>query len=295
MPYKPVPLLVMRTYTQISGIEANFFKHIVFALVLTILLLVVYILICRFIFRPELKNLKDINVDFVDPEAIILNNHQKIILGFFLFFIFLMIAPSILPKDWLLYQIIHRLGIAGCLIILVVLMTIIHYKGEPLIDFTKMSAQSINWGIFAAMAFVLPFANLYTSDATGVKAFILQTIQPVLSGLSPMVFLIVVMVIGLLLTNFMNNMVVGALLTTVIYSLIVEMGLDMDIAPILALLIICASLAIATPAACPNAAIMFANKEWVRTKDLYKYCIITVILLFIFTMTVGLLWANIVY
>ena len=40
---------------------------------------------------------------------------------------------------------------------------------------------------------------------------------------------------------------------------------------------------------------MFANKKWCKTSDLYKYCSITVILLFLFTMTVGLLWANIIY
>ena len=89
MPYKPVPLVIMRAYTQLSGVEADFFKHIIFALVLTIALLIVYILICRFIFRPELKDLKQINVDFVDQSDLLLNNKQKIVLGFFLAFIFL--------------------------------------------------------------------------------------------------------------------------------------------------------------------------------------------------------------
>lgn len=293
MPYKPVPLVIMRAYTQLSGVEADLFKHIIFALVLTIALLIVYVLICRFLFRPDLKELKHINVDFVDQSALILNTKQKIVLGFFLAFIFLMIAPSLLPKTGLLYAVIHQLGIAGCTMVLVVLMTIIPYQGEPLLDFTKMSAQSINWGIFMTMAFVLPFTSIYTADATGVKPFILELIGPVLNGLPPVLFLVVVMLVATILTNFMNNMVVGALLTTVICSLVSSM--DMDIAPILGILIICASLAIVTPAACPNAAVMFANKKWCRTSDLYKYCSITVILLFLFTMTVGLLWANIVY
>ena len=172
-------------------------------------------------------------------------------------------------------------------------MTFIHYHGEPLIDFTKMSAKSINWGIFMTMAFVLPFTSIFTADATGVKPFLLELIGPALSGLPPLVFLVVVMLVATILTNFMNNMVVGALLTTVICSLTSSMA--MDAAPILGILIICASLAIVTPAACPNAAIMFANKKWCKTSDLYKYCSITVILLFLFTMTVGLLWANIIY
>lgn len=83
--------------------------------------MVFYVLICRFVFRPDMKELKHISVDFADKDALILNEKQKVAVGFLAAFIFLMIAPSILPAQWAVTIAIKQLGIVGCLLILLVL------------------------------------------------------------------------------------------------------------------------------------------------------------------------------
>ena len=293
MPYKPVPLIVLRAYSQISGSSMDFLQYITFSLPTTFMIMVFYLLICRFVFRPELKALKQINVDFVDKNALILSLKQKVALLFLFAFIFMMIAPSLLPKTFFLAIFINKLGIAGCVMLLVILMCLLRFDGQPMMDFHKMAARGINWDMYVTMCFVIPFAGIFTSDATGIKPFIVELVKPILSGLSPTVFIILTMLLATLITNVANNMVVAAVFATMIFTLGTDLGLS--ILPLIAVLILCANLAILTPAASPLAAMMFANTEWCRSKDLYKYCAITIVIAFVLTMAFGMFWANIIY
>ena len=73
MPYKPVPLVILQAYSTVSGTPMDFFKYICFSLPVTTLVMIFYVLICRFVFRPDMKDLHKISVDFADKDALILN------------------------------------------------------------------------------------------------------------------------------------------------------------------------------------------------------------------------------
>lgn len=96
-----------------------------------------------------------------------------------------------------------------------------------------------------------------------------------------------------ILTNVCNNMVIGAIFATLIIT--IGGGMGMNVAPIIAILVVAVNLAFATPAACPNMAMTFAMKDWIRPANLYKYATLTVLLCLIFTLVVALPWANVVY
>lgn len=292
MPYKPVPLVVLKAYSTMAGVQMDFFKYLCFSLPVTFLVMLFYVLLCRFVFRPDIKELRHISVDFANPDALILKKKQKIAVAFLVTFIFLMIAPSILPEAWILTQWINALGIVGCLFFLLVLMHLVTVGGEPMLVFHQVT-KHINWDMFIVMAFVIPFAGIFTGEDTGIKEAIIMAMKPLLAGLSPMVFIVLSLLIATLLTNIANNMVVGAVFATLLFTIGTSMGLD--IAPIIAVLVVCVNLALATPAASPVAAMCFANKKWCRASDLYKYGIVIVLMGFVFIAAVGLLWAGIVY
>lgn len=203
-----------------------------------------------------------------------------------------MIAPSILPAEWLLAQLINQWGIVGCVFALLVIMHWVKIDGEVLLDFQAMS-KHINWDIFVVMVFVIPFASLFTGEGTGIKECIIQIMQPLLLGHSPLVFMVLTLFIATILTNVANNMVIGAVFATLIFT--IGGGMGIDVAPAIAVLVVCCNLALATPAASPMAAMCFANKEWCKAKDIYKYSILTVLFCFIFVAVVGLAWAYIIY
>ena len=107
-----------------------------------------------------------------------------------------------------------------------------------------------------------------------------------------MIFIFLVMLLAVILTNFANNMVIGAALIPVIYAIGSVSGVNVMAA--VAVLIIVINLAFITPAASPGAAMIFAN-EWVRAKDIYKMAFAFVVVAFLVTAVVGIFWANIIY
>lgn len=97
---------------------------------MTLLVMLIFLFICRFVLRPDLKELKHINIDFVDQNALILHTKQKAAALFLVVFILMMLAPSLFPKTWLITVWINKLGIAGCLFVLIVLMLLIPFDGQ---------------------------------------------------------------------------------------------------------------------------------------------------------------------
>ena len=61
------------------------------------------------------------------------------------------------------------------------------------------------------------------------------------------------------------------------------------------LVILCSHFALLTPAASGPAGLMFANKEWVASKDIYGRGLVLLLSCVIFTITVGYVWANIIF
>lgn len=78
MPYKPVPMVVLSTYSEAAGVPMDFAKYILFALPVTFLVMMFYMLLCRFVFRPDLKDLIHISVDFADPTKLHLDKMVRI-------------------------------------------------------------------------------------------------------------------------------------------------------------------------------------------------------------------------
>ena len=96
-----------------------------------------------------------------------------------------------------------------------------------------------------------------------------------------------------ILTNVCNNVVIGAIFATLIIT--IGGGMGMNVAPIIAIFVVAVNLAFATPAACPNTAMAFALKDWMRPTDLYKYGSLVVVFSLIFLFVIALPWANVVY
>mgnify|MGYP000158134521 CR=1 FL=1 len=111
------------------------------------------------------------------------------------------------------------------------------------------------------MCFVIPFASVFTSDATGIKNTIVGVMQPLLAGKSELVFIVLAITIATFLTNIANNMVIGAIFTTLIVAIGGSMG--MEVAPVIAVFVNgCLILRMQRQRLAQNMAMTFAMKDW---------------------------------
>ena len=68
------------------------------------------------------------------------------------------------------------------------------------------------------ISYLMPLASTISSDASGITATLNGWFEPFLSVLSPMVFLSVVILLVILMTNVINNMVAAMIFITILFG-----------------------------------------------------------------------------
>ncbi len=274
-PYASNGLALLSNYRSIaaaSGSEVviNDALYFVCTIVLGLILIAVTILFCKYVFRPDvskLKNLKvaDLNKNPLPPMTL----SQKILSGSFCVYVLLMLLPSWLPSvPGMAFLSANSMGL--CLVF-VALLAALHIAGKPVLDLGRMMKVQIAWPTYFLVTAAILIGNVLTSENTGISAFLNAVLTPLFSGMSTVMFVIVMMVLLMVLTNLCNSLVVGMILQPIILSFCTLNGVNA--APIVTLSIFFVlSCAMVTPAASPFAAMLFSNKEWLDSKDIYKYC-----------------------
>lgn len=294
LPFKSVPLGLLGAYSQLSGTVIPFAKYVAFTAPICILSLILFTLLGKFIFKPDVNLLKNINeTTFGDEMTIILDKKQKAILAFLVLMIVLMLLPSLMPKNFFLAVFLNTIGSTGTIMLIIILMMLVHVDGQPLLNFGLMAKQGLQWDVIILTAMVMPLTTILTADATGIKPFLQQLLSPIFSGKPDIVFCVVVAFLAIVVTNLCNNGVTGLIFITITYSFVSQIALPSEI--IALLIIFCVHLAILTPAASPMAALLHGNKEWISTKLVYQYGVIAVLITGVLLCAIGLPWANILF
>ncbi len=281
MPFKFMPIIFWKTFTSLTGIPVDFSKHVFIVFPAVVAVLLVYVLACKFIVRPDVSVLKNISkLECFNVQA---SKVQKINLTVIGLLLVSLILPSILPKDFIITKFFTHLGYAGTVFGFLLFMITFKVDGKSLISLQEL-AKDFDWAMLMLLVFFIPLATALPSDDAGIKSSISLFVQPILSGLPPYFFVVALILMVTLLTNFLNNMIVALIFVSILASLDLQaMGLNITV---LAIMIMCSSVyAMFSPAASPVSAFIFSQKDLIRFKDhcLHGLKCCAVILIFSFT------------
>lgn len=278
-PFHMVPLVVLGVASGVTGQEINFLQYMIFAWPTAIAAMLLYIAMGKYFFRFDVSELEGMDFDVSDKSKLQLNARQKIGAVYLLLFLVLLLIPNMLPEGNTIRAILKQQGNVGLTFILLASMCWIKVDGKPFVSIQKCAAGGIQWDIVMIFAFVLPFATLFTHDATGVKPAVIGMLGPILAGKGELMFIVLILIMAGVLTNFANNMVVGSI--TVALMNMVAGSLHIDIMAVSCAIILIISFAFATPSASTASAMCFAN-EWCDKKTAFKvgilYSVIGIIL-----------------
>ena len=79
-----------------------------------------------------------------------------------------------------------------------------------------MYKRQVQWDAVALMAIAFTLSPMLTSEGTGVSEWMMQIINPILGGRSALLFMVLVGIITIVLTNVANNTVIMILMMTLI-------------------------------------------------------------------------------
>lgn len=295
LPYRTSPLILLGTYASLTGGDGsiNFVKFMLYVVPLIFILLVVYLLVCRFIFRVNIQSLKNIDMKFIDENALVLNKRQKIVMGSLVAFIVLAVLQSLLPGDAGLGLLLTRMTTTGIVMLMLVLLLWVKVDGKHLIDISSLAQKGIVWDMMLLFIIIFPLSDLMMGEDTGIRTCLVNLLTPIFSDISPMIFMVAVLALPAILTNFANNIVVAMIFLQIICSIGPSLGIDTY--PLVMCLLFLANIAFYTPAASGPAAMVFGNTEWVKAKDIYTSGGLMIVIIDIVVIVVGLVLGNLIF
>lgn len=161
---------------------------------------------------------------------------------------------------------INSIGVVGLSIIYMTVFAIWKDEnGKPILDVVKCFRET-PWPVIMLIAITIPLGDALQSSDTGVMGTISRWLMPLVSGMSPMVFIAICTVALTILTQFLHNVICGAVFFPMLTPMVIQMGGN----PYVFLVTVFIGLmsAYATPAASMFAGLVFGTKD-ISTKAAY--------------------------
>ena len=293
IPFKQVPLTVFSAYETMAGVGIDYGKYMVIAILVCILSAIFFVLMSRYIFRPDMSKLVDLDVSKLDTEGTLqLNKVQKVILFFLILLVALLLAPNFLPRDFFVTRFLKAIGNTGIVVLLVTIMAAIKVDGKALLNFKIMVDSGVTWGIVLLLALVQPLSGAMARPESGITPFLMQVLDPLISGGSPLFFALFIGFAAMALTQVMNNGAVGVAFMPILNSYCQATGVPPEIP--LIMIVMNVHYAFLTPAASASAALLHGN-DWSDTKNIWKTAPLVLLMVYAVTAFVTVLLGNILF
>ena len=279
-PFAVPVMLVTGAYTGVVGVEnaPAFVPYATWMIVVSLIIAVVYLLVGKFILKVKAPNVDTSGVEKAKP----LNRYQKIVLTCLAVFLIGLVVASIVPKTVWISNVLNQLGVKGFAALIIAVLIMLNFsEGKRFGDYMK----GANWDLIVVMALISVMSASLTADGTGIMPFVAGVFAPIMTGHGVVVFLILITLIPLILTNILNNLVIGMLFVPIATTFAIEMGMSTGM--IFCELMLLTSCALATPAGCAVAALYHGNTEWTSGSEATKYGILFAAVAWVCALVIG--------
>lgn len=233
-------------------------------IVLVPVLLIVTKLLC--------KNVKfDIPEDIISRKNSKLTKEQKIVFFTLICVVLLLIVPNFLPAS-AVKAFLLNFSTVGFMCLGAVVLMVITVNGKSINDIGESMKTALPWSTYFMLAAALAISSGITAEGTGVIELLNNIFSPVFAGKSMFAFMAILLLVGCILTNIMNNIVTYTLLIPLSLPFAASCGVPEQLIVALLAIILCQGVVL--PSGSVMGALLHANQEWLTTSMIYKYTIV---------------------
>lgn len=277
VPWANNALVILNAYKASSGQSINFLHYLAYSIPFGLLSILGYMLICKFIFRLDVNKLKNLDNSIFNAKDLKVTPERKVAMLALLALIIVLVVPSLLPVGNFLRDISDLLGLSLKAMIIYFVLSLIKVDGKYIFKFGELATKGVPWNMVIMTCGIMSFVSLLGDERTGISAFLGKVLTPVFTDSSKLIFFLLTLAITVFLTNFMINMVVAVIMISATMPIAANLGVDP--LQIVYLITISCTIAFMLPSASAASCCLFANTQWVRAKDVYKYSVPTIIML----------------
>lgn len=195
-------IMTCGTMMQLTQTQISYGGWMVLMAILEIVFVVTYSLFMKFC-RCDFSKMAEVDIAtaFGVDHGAKLNLGQKIVLAAMGAFLMAVIIFSIAGnKLGILYTYYAQIGVLGLMVLFWIVMTVIKIDDKPLLNLRE-AITCFTWDMLFLVAIALLISSVLTSQETGINTWIASSIGPLFIGRDPVVFLIVLGLVTLVLTN----------------------------------------------------------------------------------------------
>lgn len=289
LPWAGNALVILAAFMQNTGLTVNYAHYLCYSLPVVLFSILGYLALCKFAFRLDVSKLKNLTIDFINPNDLLMTKSRKIALIGIAILIAFILLPSFISPESAVGSFCAQIGLTGKAFIVFTILALIKVDGKPAFDFPKLARKGVNWNMVIMTMGILAFVGMLGNPETGISAFLSGVLAPVFAGKPVFLFFLIAMAVLIVLTNFMINMVVAVIMMTATFPVAVTLGIDLT--QLAYLYTIGATIAFFLPAASAASCVLFSNSAWVRAKDVYKYALPTILMI----SAIAMIWNFIVF
>ena len=211
-----ITIIAMGAYGGFAGTELGFVEYSAVAFPTCIVMVALWFVACRVIIRPDMSDFAKIDTDALNKEMHPMTIQEKIAGIVYLLTVVFWVLPGvaayIFPENIAtMLESINRIYPPVIGVIILHLWTV---DGKPVMDY-RVGFSSVFWNALLFMAAVMCTAGALSLPEVAINKWIIDCLNPILSGMSPVVFIIIIAAGTVLVTNFLPNVLAAVVMMAV--------------------------------------------------------------------------------
>lgn len=248
------------------------------SLIIAIVDFVLLLAVGRFILKPDMSQLKSLDVTTLQTEEFKkMSLKQIIVLVIVLVSFFHPFIVEILPEGSSLYAFLNTMGQPLFMGFMVALLCLVRIGGKPILNPAVAFTKGVNWNVTFGMGAVLTVGAAVSAEKSGFSSWLLSLLGGMFDSMGVIPIIIIVALLSCVVTQFFNNATAAVILSTVLAAAsgtLLATGVDVSIFP--AIITVGTFSACLLPCSSGQSAIMLGTKifegsegqRWALTKGM---------------------------
>ncbi len=216
LPFKSMIVAIMAPFLGIVKMEVNTALYIVYAYTIGIIFMILYVLLMKLNkvnFEP-LKNFDANSVEELQGSLKMTKQQILIIIGFVVAVLYSFLPVLIKTGDAIKF--IKTWSLPIWTLFIDAILHIIRIDGKPVLQLEKAFRDGVMWRIVALVGVLTMVSDGLNNPDFGIQPILANFMNSIFGGMSWPVFVLVITVVLVILTNFTSNQVLGMVAGTVI-------------------------------------------------------------------------------
>lgn len=279
IPFKGIPLIIfgsVESQMVSAGLSVNYGVFMLTALIVSIVYIVIFALMMKFIFKVDMDRLRNFDATKIEGMQNVKMDRQQTMISilFLLSMIYSIITLFFTAemKASKLGSLFISIGQPMWFALFLGIMCIVRVDGKPIINAEKCFKDGMNWGVIWATCVFSVLGAVISSDSEGIKAWIISLLNPVFGNMAFPLFMLLLVGLTLVITNFFSNTAIGLIMSSLTCPFIANYCNTIGISPSVvgAALVIASMFAFLTMAASGTAP-LFLGRPCIEKDSKFVY------------------------